>query len=236
MTIPILYEDTNIVAVNKPAGLVVHSDGRTEEKTLVDWILKNYPKTEKVGEAQGGVIRPGIVHRLDRETSGVLLIAKTKNGFECLKEQFQNREVKKTYNAFVYGILKDDEGTINRPISRSRSDFRLWSAQRGGRGEAREAVTNYKVLKRNTKVGESGATYIEVKPLTGRTHQIRVHMKAINHPVVADILYAPKMKPILGFERLALHAHLLSFKNCKGETIALEASFPKDFKFALSKF
>lgn len=236
MTINILYEDEDLVAVNKPAGLVVHSDGRTKEETLVDWILEKYPGSEEVGEPQGGIIRPGIVHRLDRDTSGVLLIAKTQKGFEHLKKQFQDRTVKKTYNTFVYGIIKEDEETINRPINRSKKDFRLWSAQRGGRGETREAVTNYKVIKRNPEVGKNGATYIEVKPLTGRTHQIRVHMKAVNHPVVADPLYAPKLPPILGFDRLALHASSIVFEDLSGKGVSLEAKLPKDFEFALSAF
>lgn len=170
---------------------------------------------------------------VDRETSGVLLIAKTDKGFLHLKEQFQNRTIKKNYNTFLYGILKESEGTINRPISRSRKDFRLWSAQRGGRGEAREAITNYKVLKTNDEIGEEGVTYAEVQPLTGRTHQIRVHFKAINHPVVADPLYAPKRESILGFQRVALHAKFLTFTNIDGEIISVEAPLPNDFEVAL---
>jgi 23S rRNA pseudouridine1911/1915/1917 synthase len=239
MNIEILYEDKNIVAINKPAGLVVHSDGRTEEPTLVDWILEKYPKSKEVGEPlvinkekpnQQIVYRPGIVHRLDRDTSGVLVIAKTQKAFEHLKLQFQDRETKKTYHSFVYGEMKEDDGVIDRPIARSKKDFRLWSAQRGARGEARDAVTHYKVLKR-TDVGNinKGFTYIEVSPKTGRTHQIRVHMKAINHPVVCDNLYAPKMPPALGFTRLALHARSLEFTNLEGKKIVVEAPFPEDF-------
>jgi 23S rRNA pseudouridine1911/1915/1917 synthase len=241
MQIPILYKDSHILAINKPAGLVVHSDGRTKEKTMVNWILENYPKTKDVGEPiqlswGKEILRPGIVHRLDRDTSGVLLIAKTEEGFTHLKEQFQNRTIKKTYNAFVYGAMKEEEGTINRPIARSRKDFRLWSAQRGARGEMREAVTNYKVIKTKEDIGESGASFIEVKPITGRTHQIRVHFKAINHPVVADLLYAPKKEPVLGFKRLALHASMLEFKDLEGKKHEIIAEFPDDFKVALSYF
>jgi 23S rRNA pseudouridine1911/1915/1917 synthase len=238
-TIEILYEDKNIVAINKPAGLVVHADGRTQEPTLVDWILEKYPDIKEVGEPlvinkekanQQVVYRPGIVHRLDRDTSGVLVIAKTQESFEYLKSQFQFRETEKIYNAFVYGEMKEDDGVIDRPIARSKKDFRLWSAQRGARGEAREAVTHYKVLKR-TDVGNinKGFTYIEVSPKTGRTHQIRVHMKAINHPVVADVLYAPKQKPALGFKRLALHARSITFTNLDNKPITVEAPFPEDF-------
>lgn len=241
MDVSILYEDENIIAVDKPAGLVVHSDGRTKESTLVDWFLQKYPNSKHVGEpvitsSKETILRSGIVHRLDRDTSGVLLIAKTNEGFECLKKQFQDRSIKKIYNTFVYGIVKDDEGTINRPIARSRKDFRLWSAQRGGRGETRDAITNYKVIKRNKNIGEGGATYVEAHPLTGRTHQIRVHFKAINHPVVADTLYAPKKEPLLGFKRLALHARFLKFENCQGKLVEIEAPYPPDFEFALSQF
>jgi 23S rRNA pseudouridine1911/1915/1917 synthase len=247
MDIPILYEDKSIVVINKPAGLVVHADGRTKEVTLVDWILEKYPDIKEVGEplrlrpefVKGGeekiIYRPGIVHRLDRETSGTLVIAKTQEAFSHLKEQFQERETKKIYNAFVYGEMKEDDGVIDRPIARSRKDFRLWSAQRGARGEAREAVTGYQVLNR-TNVGNmnAGFTYIEVRPKTGRTHQIRVHMKAINHPLVCDSLYAPKQKSALGFKRLALHARSLEFTNLAGKLITAEAPFPEDFLHAIA--
>lgn len=250
-SLKVLYEDSDIVAIDKPAGLVVHSDGKTTEPSVVDWMLEKYPESKEVGEpmtpSAGAkiekIIRPGIVHRLDRETSGVLLLAKTSEGFLHLKSQFQNRETKKIYNAFVYGSVKENEGTIDRPINRSKKDFRLWSAQRGGRGEARDAVTHYKVLKRdndfenNPELRDSGGvTYIEVRPETGRTHQIRVHFKAINHPVVADSLYAPKKKPVLGFTRLALHASSITFLNMTGEKVEVVATLPADFEFALSKF
>ena len=246
MPIPILYQDPNIIAINKPAGLVVHSDGRTEEKTLGDWVIEHFPQAAEVGEpivlASGGTIpRPGIVHRLDRDTSGVMLVALTQEGFNHLKRQFQDRSIEKKYHAFVYGVMAEEEGVIDRPISRSRKDFRLWSAQRGGRGEARDAVTHYKVLARLDGNKDSLAdkdclcTLIEASPKTGRTHQIRVHMKAINHPLVADPLYAPKRDPILGFKRLALHSREITFENLAGEEITLEAPYPEDFSLALSK-
>ena len=236
MIIPILYQSTDILAINKPAGLVVHADGRTTEPTLADWVLEHFPEAKDVGEpitlTSGGTIhRPGIVHRLDRDTSGVMLIALTEKGFDLLKGQFQDREIKKKYHAFVYGIVKEDEEVIDRPITRSRKDFRLWSAQRGGRGEARDAVTDYKVLNRNE---DHDVTFIEASPHTGRTHQIRVHFKAINHPVVADPLYAPKRKPILGFKRLALHAKQITFMTLDREEVTVEAPYPDDFKVALS--
>lgn len=233
----IIYEDSDILVINKPAGLVVHGDGRTEEYTLCDWILEKYPNIKEVGEPMtlnnGKVIyRPGIVHRLDRETSGAMVIAKNQESFDFLKNQFKDRDVHKTYMAFVYGHIKKDDETIDRPIGRSRSDFRKWSAQRGARGEMRDAVTEYKVIERGGKKGEE-ATFVEIKPLTGRTHQIRVHFKAINHPIVADYLYAPQLKSILGFERTALHARYLEIDCQDGEKRQFEAPLPEDFNRAL---
>lgn len=239
MKIPILYEDKDVVMINKPAGLVVHPDGKTKEKTLVDWILKEYPKSKNVGEPivlDNGdqILRPGIVHRIDRDTSGVLIIAKTKKAYEFLKEQFKERKVHKIYNAFIYGTLKEDRGMINRPIGRSPSDFRKWSSTRGARGEMREAVTYFKVLKTKDSV-----TFIEAIPKTGRTHQIRVHFTALNHPILMDGLYAQKFYlekgNLFGFERLALHARQLEITIPSGKEIKVIAPYPKDFENAIEE-
>lgn len=226
----ILYEDSDILAINKPAGLVVHSDGRTNEPSVAEWFVSKYPEAKDVGEKLGDIKRPGIVHRIDRETSGILLLAKTPEGHAHLKEQFQNREIEKVYHLFVYGNVKDDRGTINLPIARSASNFKKWSAQRGARGEKREALTYFEVLKR---AEDKSATFVEAKPKTGRTHQLRVHFQAIHHPVVGDLLYAPKKPKLLGFERLALHARALTFRNLEGEVVSLEAEYPADFREAL---
>ncbi len=263
-SIPILYEDKDVLVVNKPAGLVVHSDGRTDEPTLVDWLLENYPEIKGVGEGQNqesrirnqespSVERSGIVHRLDRETSGVLVIAKNQSAFLFLKKQFQDREVEKTYHAFVYGEMKQDDGVIDRPIARSKSNPVIWSATRGMKGKEREAVTEYKVLARSNpsrsdsfgSVRQDGFSFVEVRPKTGRTHQIRVHMKAINHPVVCDKLYAParvqraggpKKDCELGFSRLALHAFSVRFALPSGKQIKVEAPYPADFQKALKEW
>ena len=230
----ILYEDNDILAINKPAGLVVHSDGKTNEPNLVDWLLSKYPDIKNVGEpgrnAKGEqVLRSGIVHRLDRDTSGVMLVAKTQEAFESLKSQFQNHEIQKTYHAFLLGELKTDKGTIDRPIGRSSRDFRMWSAQRGARGELREAITDYKVLNRS-----NGYTFVEVSPKTGRTHQIRVHFKAINYPLVGDPLYAPTKENELGFGRTALHSYQAVFCGVDGENHTVVAPYPEDFSSALA--
>lgn len=223
--IEIIHEDSDVLVINKPAGLMMHPDGRGDEKTLVDWLLSKYPSIKGIGESED---RPGIVHRIDKETSGVLIIAKTQDSFINLKEQFKEREARKEYRAFVYGEVKLDKGVIDRPIGKSSTDFRLRSAQRGARGVMREAITEYEVLNRS-----NGFSYMAVYPKTGRTHQIRAHFKAINYPVVCDKLYAPKRECALGFDRLALHAHRLAIVLLSGEIGEFEAPIPEDFKNAL---
>jgi 23S rRNA pseudouridine1911/1915/1917 synthase len=129
----------------------------------------------------------------------------------------------------VYGVLKESSGVIDRPIGKSAKDFRKWSAQPGARGTLRDAVTEYQVVRQGTE-----ATFVEVRPQTGRTHQIRVHFKAIHHPVVCDALYAPRNDRILGFNRLALHARQLSFRLMDGTMLTAEAPLPEDFQHALT--
>ncbi len=230
----ILYEDEDTVAINKPSGLMIHPDGVNKGPYLTDFIENKYPESKKVGESlvlRSGeeINRPGVVHRLDKDTSGVILVARNNNSFEYLKSSFQNRSIEKTYLCFVYGEVKKDKDQIDRSIGKSSKNFKLWSAQRGARGKLREAVTEYEVLMRNKEV-----SFLEVKPLTGRTHQIRVHMKAINHPIVSDSLYAPNHEKILGFKRTALHSFKISFKNLKGEEIIIKAPLPDDFLNAVN--
>ena len=246
LKLTILYEDDDFVAVNKPAGLIIHPDGRPVEAIgvgpfLTDWVLEHYPKTKDVGEpivttTNGTIIRPGIVHRLDKGTSGVIIVAKTAEAHAHLKAQFQARTVAKKYYAFVYGKLSDQYGIINRPMGRSKKDFRRWSAQRGARGELRPAETWYTTLavrdgldRGDGSRGGNGFSFIEVEPKTGRTHQIRVHFKAINHPIICDDLYAPERECALDFGRPALHAHRIEFTAMNGRTIAIEAPLPDDF-------
>jgi len=234
--IPIIYEDKNLLVLNKPSGLMVHGDGKTKEITLADKILRQYPKLKSVGEpmrvlGKGGkeivIYRPGIVHRLDKETSGAIIVAKNQKTFLSLKEQFKGREIKKIYRAIVHGSVKDDRGTINRPLGRSPKDFRQWSAHITARGEKREAVTEYKVLKRfETKEGPF--SYLEIYPRTGRTHQIRAHFKFINHPLVCDDTYGGKRGCALGLKRLALHSLSISFNLPDGKNITCKTELPKD--------
>ncbi len=250
--ITILYEDTDCLVVNKPARLMVHSDGKNEGPFLADWILENYPKAKNVGDpmndSEGNPLnRSGIVHRLDRETSGAIAIAKTKAGHASLKQQFKDRLVTKKYLAFVWGEMKEEFGTIDRPIGRSSSNFRKWSAYPTARGDIREAQTYWTrignieemtILDNSMSQGESMEKFalVEVQPKTGRTHQIRVHFSAVNHPVVGDSLYAPKRPPALGFERLALHSYIIEFTDLKGKKVKIVAPLPMDFKKAVKKF
>lgn len=230
MELPILYENDDMVVVNKPTGVMTHPDGRSDEQTVSDWFSSHYPDSRHVGEEQklqdGSVIvRPGVVHRLDRETSGALVLAKTPEAHAFLKQAFQEREITKTYLAFVYGTMKDKKGSIEFPIGRSRKDFRLRSAQPKAKGLLREALTRYEVI------AESKThSLLYCYPLSGRTHQIRVHLKAIHHPVVGDPLYAPGYAADLGFSRLGLHAYALTIPLPGGESVTVRAPIPEELE------
>ena len=224
----IIYEDIDTLVLDKPSGLVVHFDGKTKEPSVTDWLISKYPGIQDIGETQimddKEIHRPGIVHRIDRDTSGVLIVAKNQKSYIHLKQQFKESKAAKVYRAFLYGAPKDAEGIINLPIGRSNKDFRLRSAEKSARGKLREALTKYEVLEENGKF-----SYIEAHPKTGRTHQLRVHFKALHHPIVCDPLYAPKRECALGFERLALHAYSLTLTLPSGATLCAEAPIPKDF-------
>lgn len=229
MGITILYEDADVVVINKPTGLLVHDDGVSDAPTVSGWFMEHAPDAEGVGEpitrSDGTLIRkPGIVHRLDQETSGVLILAKNQEAFLFLKEQFKERLAQKEYRAFVYGQVRERKGTVDRPIGRSSKDFRLRSAQRGAKGLLRPAVTDW------VRIAEAREhSYLAVFPKTGRTHQIRTHLKAINHPIVCDTLYAPKREAALGFSRLALHAYRLTLTLPSGKEHTFVAPLPQDF-------
>ena len=215
----VLYEDSDFLVIDKPSGIFVHAGEKTNEKTVLDLVRKKYPKIE-------------LAHRLDKETSGVLVLAKNEKAHQFLKRQFQNREVKKIYVAIVNGWVKNDHGIINKPIGRSPKDFRRRLAGRGVKGKIREAITEYKVLKRIE--APEKFSYLEIKPKTGRTHQIRVHMKFLNHPVACDSLYNPKGACPKGLNRLALHAKSIEFTNLKSKIIKIESPLPKEFKKIIS--
>lgn len=239
--IKILYEDDNILAIDKPAGIAVHNDAKgSQQHTIADWVLDNYPEMKNVGEDFGNgkeddIARPGIVHRLDKDTSGVLLLAKNIRAYRSLKKQFKEKAVKKVYQAIIYGNLKNDAGIIDRPIGRSRSEFSSKATGEGARGELRQAVTYYKVLQRF-----DGYSLLEIRPMTGRTHQIRVHLKSISHPIVCDPIYAKGRPCLPELERQALHALSIEFKLLSDSSpgtstsVKVESSLPADFSKALA--
>ncbi len=230
----ILFEDDQLLFVAKPAGLVVHSDGRTNETSLAEWLIARYPTITEVGglhtlDSARYVPRVGIVHRLDRETSGVIVIAKDDATFYILQRQFLDRSVSKEYVAFVRGIVVPPEGVIDFPIGRSRTDFRRWTTGAAARGTLRPALTNYERLSTH-----DGYSYVQLSPKTGRTHQLRVHMQAIGFPIVCDARYGEP--PALGFTRLALHALTLRLVHPNGTHMNISAPLPADFRMALTHF
>jgi 23S rRNA pseudouridine1911/1915/1917 synthase len=220
--IKVIYEDGDVLAIDKPAGLLVHGPD-----SLVDWLKEKYPEIKKVGDDPE---RPGIVHRLDKDTSGVLLAAKNQKTFEYLKSQFRDRKIKKKYLALVHGNVKNDSGVIDLPIAKSKSDFRKRAAVGKTIGKEREAVTEYLVKKRFKDF-----TLVEAYPQTGRTHQIRVHFKAIGHPIAGDRLYGPQKRiNSLGLKRHFLHAAFLDFVLQNGSRVRFEADLPDDLQKALN--
>ncbi len=247
----VLFEDDYYLIIDKPSGLVVHEDGKIIEPTVVDWILENYPQIRGVGEnmevkdRNGELLvlkRPGIVHRIDRDTSGCLIIVKNQTSFDYLKKLFQEHQVQKTYQALVYGNVKNNRGDIDARIGKHRSDFRMRDAGPHARGILREAHTTYQVITRyedkNTFDKQKQTikyTLLEMSPTTGRTHQIRVHLKYLNYPIVSDPLYAGRRKKALGLHRTALHAASISFVDRNGKVISVRAEIPRDMKSALEQ-
>jgi RluA family pseudouridine synthase len=212
--VKIIFEDDDVIVIDKPAGMIVYPDGKHEYPALSPWLEKNPPD---------GGSEFHFVHRIDRETSGVLVVAKTAAAHAFLKEQFQNREIKKIYRAFVHGALKEERGIIERPIGSSRGGRGPRSATRP-HGTERAASTTWKRL-----LNGQGVAYIEAFPKTGRTHQIRVHCAAIQHPIVMDQLYGPGRPQLLGFKRLALHAYSITVVLPSGKERTFVAPLPADF-------
>lgn len=226
----LVYEDKDFIAVNKPAGVLVHKTAKKEkEETVADWVLKHYPEVGKVGDEPKE--RPGIVHRLDKESSGVLLIARNQKFFDYLKNLFQTHRVQKGYRALVWGELRRG-GVIDKPIGlRSGSVKRSVSAR--NMKMVKEAVTEYKVLGVYKYNGES-FSLLRVFPKTGRTHQIRVHFTSIGHPIVGDPLYGPKKNPF-GLTRQFLHAESIEFAKEDGRRIRIEAELPSELDVVLKE-
>ena len=221
--IDVVYEDNDIIVVNKPKGLVVHPANGNWDGTLVNAIMA---KCKDSLSGIGGEIRPGIVHRLDKDTSGLLIIAKNDKAHLNLSEQIKNRNVKKVYYALVRGIVPENDATINMPIARSTKDRKKMAVDKNGK----EAITHFKVLERFDKY-----TLLEVKIDTGRTHQIRVHLSQIGYPVVGDEVYS-NGKNEFGIHGQLLHAKSLEFTHpTTGEKMHLEAELPEEFESVLKQ-
>ncbi len=228
----ILFEDEELLAINKPAGMTVNRAETTRKKeTVQDWVKDNF----NFPLASLSTLRNGIVHRLDKETSGLLLIAKTPQAFEDLQKQFKERRIKKKYLALVHGKVEPSQGVIQASISRSPFDRKKFGVFLGGR----EAETNYKVKKYYYFNSNDYYTFLELTPVTGRTHQIRVHLKFIGHPVVADEKYVGRktLRKDLGWcPRLFLHAAVLSFIHpVSHQKITLNSELPSDLRLAMMK-
>jgi len=211
----IIYEDTDFIVINKPVGLVVHPGAGTDDNTLVHALLHHCQDLSGIG----GVERPGIIHRLDKDTSGIILIAKNDNAHKKLSEQFKKRTIKKTYLALIEGTIKEDEGEINYPIGRNPKNRKKMTTFREipENLSAKSAVTHYKVLGQ-----KEHKALLEVTPLTGRTHQIRVHLAAIGHPIIGDPLYGNKHG-----KRQLLHAYKISFFHpSTGQMMEFSAPLP----------
>ncbi len=221
--VEIIYEDRDIIVVNKPKGMVVHPANGNPDGTLVNAIMA-ICKDSLSGI--GGEIRPGIVHRLDKDTSGILIVAKNDKAHINLSQQIKEHKVKKTYIALVKGIVKENNATINMPIGRSEKDRKKMAVTKKGK----EAITHFKVLKRYDKY-----TLLEINIETGRTHQIRVHLSQIGYPIVGDEVYS-KGKNEWNIKGQCLHAKSLDFKHpITNEDMHLEAKIPQYFEEILEE-
>lgn len=218
----IVYEDADIAVIDKPQGMVVHPAAGNPDGTLVNALLFHLEGLSGIG----GAARPGIVHRIDKLTSGLLVVAKNDLAHNSLSEQLKAHTVRRTYIAIVEGNFREDAGTVDAAIARSRTDRKRMAVDR----EGRSAVTHWRVLERYGKF-----TLIEARLETGRTHQIRVHMASLGHPVAGDVIYGPS-KPKLGLEGQALHAARLALRHPRtGQDMAFAAPVPAYFRAALQR-
>lgn len=224
LPLEIVYEDEYLAVINKPQGMVVHPAAGNKSGTLVNALLHHFKNLSSVNTE----VRPGIVHRLDKDTSGLLVIAKNNEVHESLAKQIKEKTAKRVYRAIVSGVIKEDSGTINKNLERSKSDRKKIAVTTEGRGKS--AITEYKVLERF-----SHFTYIEFNLKTGRTHQIRVHSKYIGHPVLGDKTYGYDYKNIKLVGQL-LHAYKLSFTHpVTGQYLEFKSNLPDYFLKTIKK-
>lgn len=228
----IIAEEKDYLIIEKPAGLLVHPTDKKEPDTLVDWLLSRWPGLAKIGENPE---RPAIVHRLDKEVSGLMIIPQTQDAFDFFKRLFKEHRLSKKYLALVYGQISQDQDEINFPISRSRTKPGLFAAQPLGNisqenQPAKTALTSFTCLQRFKNF-----SLLEVEIMTGRTHQIRVHLQAYGHPVVGDRLYLSKKIKTAPLERIFLHAAFLSFSDPDEVTRHYRSPLPSELKNFLSQ-
>jgi 23S rRNA pseudouridine1911/1915/1917 synthase len=234
MLLDIIFENEDFVILNKPAKILVHpSNTNKKEISLIDELLKRYPFIKDVGE---NTLRPGIVHRLDRDTSGLLIIVKKQVAFIKFKELFKKRKIKKIYKALVFGRIKQDKGSFKTYIARSNKDprKRITLPRPKNSVKTKEAKTYYKVVQRYKDIKEYDYTLLEVQIKTGRTHQIRSQFFSINYPLVGDPIYKIKSKQETNLTRTFLHAEKLAFK-FKNRYYEFYSPLPQDLKNFLSK-
>ncbi len=229
MDIKVIYQDKDLLVADKPSGISVFPEGEEKEETLIDGLISSFPDLKNVGEAP----RYGIIHRLDKETSGVILVAKNDESMKFFQERFQEGEVVKEYIALCNGIFSEDKGRIETFMARSPKDRRKQKAfplyDLKIKGKARKAVTDYEVLK---KIGNY--TLIKAIPLTGRKHQIRCHMAHLHHPIAGDRLYGFRDHvPPKGLNRQFLHAEKLIVRLPEGESKEFQSTLPDDLKKVL---
>ncbi|MFZ2969923.1 MAG: RluA family pseudouridine synthase [Minisyncoccia bacterium] len=230
--IEIIFENNDVIVLNKPAGVLAQAAMSSSSPSITDFLKNRYPKICKVGEDE---LRFGIVHRLDKDTSGVMIAAKNNEAFKFLKNQFKERLTRKTYLALVYGTVDPKEGAVDLKIGRSKTNPNMQTVIDSPKKESiksREALTIYRTLK-----NYNGFTLLEVQPKTGRMHQIRVHLKAIGHPVVGDKKYFFKknalLEPKMG--RQFLHARKLEICISEGKKMAFRSELPQDLSLFLDK-
>lgn len=220
--IKIIEETADYLVIEKPAGILTHQVEGKYEYSLLDWILERYPKIKKVGD--NDKLRSGIIHRLDKKVSGILVVCKNQKMFDCLKKQFKERTVCKKYYALVHGVIKDDYGEIDFPISRSKNSGKMVS--RPHNLEGKQALTLYNVIKRY-----GAYTFLDIEIKTGRNHQIRTHMQSIGYPVVGDELYKIRnIKDKFNLNRIFLHSYHLEFDDLSGERKIFEIPLPNELK------
>ncbi|SRR3990167_11431338 len=235
----IVYEDERLLVLNKPAGLITHPKNINDtQESITSWLVKKSPEIKNIGEpfvASGHEVpRAGVVHRLDKDTSGLILVAKDNEAFFYLKKLFQDRKIKKHYLALVNGRPKDSKGTISAPLG--RIGLKRTTKIIGDKLiDKKEAVTEYEVLK-NYSLLANHYSLLEVVPRTGRTHQIRVHLNSIGTPVSGDNIYGfKKIKSPRGLTRLFLHAYKLEFVAPDGKKLLIEIGLPEDLQKVLNE-